>query len=125
MSAVIEEARSKLKEHLSELDAERQRVERAISALSNGTAKPRRGRVSRVGRKATTAAPSRRKRSGTRADEAVKLVEKHPKGITAAQIAKTMKIKPNYLYRVLGDMEKEGKVRKDKRTYFPPTVPVS
>ena len=30
-----------------------------------------------------------------------------------------MKIKPNYLYRVLGELEKEGKVRKDGRAYHP------
>jgi DNA-binding PadR family transcriptional regulator len=28
-----------------------------------------------------------------------------------------MKIKPNYLYRVLGDLEKEGRVTKDGRKY--------
>ena len=30
-----------------------------------------------------------------------------------------MKIKPNYLYRVLGDLEKEGRVKKDGRQYYP------
>ena len=30
-----------------------------------------------------------------------------------------MKIKPNYLYRVLGELEKDGKVRKDGRAYHP------
>ena len=30
-----------------------------------------------------------------------------------------MKIKPNYLYRVLGDLEKEGRVKKQGRKYFP------
>jgi hypothetical protein len=28
-----------------------------------------------------------------------------------------MKIKPNYLYRVLAELEKEGKVRKDGRAH--------
>ena len=28
-----------------------------------------------------------------------------------------MKIKPNYLYRVLGDLEKEGRIKKKGRTY--------
>ena len=28
-----------------------------------------------------------------------------------------MSIKPNYLYRVLGDLEKEGKVKKKGRKY--------
>jgi DNA-binding IclR family transcriptional regulator len=48
----------------------------------------------------------------------VKLVAANP-GITASEIASRMKIKPNYLYRVLGEMEKEGRVRKDGRKYYP------
>ena len=31
-----------------------------------------------------------------------------------------MKIKPNYLYRVLGDLEKEGRVKKHGRQYSSP-----
>jgi predicted ArsR family transcriptional regulator len=58
----------------------------------------------------------RRKRSGTRADQAVKLVQSKP-GISASEIAKQMKIKPNYLYRVLGELEKEGRVKKKGRSY--------
>jgi hypothetical protein len=30
-----------------------------------------------------------------------------------------MKIKPNYLYRVLGDLEKEKRVKKKGRQYYP------
>ena len=60
----------------------------------------------------------RRRRGGTRADQAVDLIEQNP-GITASEIAKTMKIKPNYLYRVLGDLEKEGRVKKKGREYHP------
>ena len=48
----------------------------------------------------------------------MKLIEQQP-GISASDVAKTMKIKPNYLYRVLGDLEKEGRVKKDGRNYFP------
>ena len=40
----------------------------------------------------------------------MKLVKANP-GITASEIAKQMKIKPNYLYRVMGDLQKEGRVR--------------
>lgn len=60
----------------------------------------------------------RRRAGGTRADQAVALVEKQP-GISASDVAKELKIKPNYLYRVLGDLEKEGRVKKDGREYFP------
>jgi sugar-specific transcriptional regulator TrmB len=40
-------------------------------------------------------------------------------GISAADVAKAMKIKANYLYRVLGDLEKEGRVKKADRQYYP------
>ncbi len=58
----------------------------------------------------------RKRRGGTRADQAVTLIQQNP-GITASEIAKQMKIKPNYLYRVLGDLEKQKKVKKKGRTY--------
>ncbi len=48
----------------------------------------------------------------------MKLIEGQP-GISASDVAKQMKIKPNYLYRVLGDLEKEGRVKKDGRQYYP------
>jgi DNA-binding IclR family transcriptional regulator len=48
----------------------------------------------------------------------VKLITASP-GISASEIAKQMKIKPNYLYRVLAELEKEGRVRKDGRAYHP------
>ena len=38
-------------------------------------------------------------------------------GISPAEVAKKMKIKPNYLYRVLGELEKEGRVKKSGRSY--------
>ena len=48
----------------------------------------------------------------------MKLITAHP-GTSASEIASQMKIKPNYLYRVLAELEKEGKVRKDGRAYHP------
>ncbi len=116
---VLDEARDLVKRRLSELDDERKRLERALAELGG---KVTGGRVGRgpgrprgSGRKKGGA--PRRRRKGTRADQAVKLVEGSP-GISASDIAKTMKIKPNYLYRVLGDLEKEGRVKKKGRQYF-------
>ena len=40
-------------------------------------------------------------------------------GISAGQVAKQMKIAPNYMYRVMGELEKEGRVRKQGRGYHP------
>ena len=123
-SHVLDEARDLLKRRLAELDSERQRLERALSELggkaSGKVTAGRRGRPSkRTGGASKKAAPRRRRRrSNTRSDQAVKLVEKNP-GITASEIAKSMKIKPNYLYRVLSDLEKEGRVKKSGRKYNP------
>lgn len=63
----------------------------------------------------------RRRTGGTRAEQAVALITEKP-GINASEVADEMKIKPNYLYRVLGDMEKEGRVEKKDRRYYPVTA---
>ncbi len=116
-----------LKKRIAELDEERHQLESALANLignkgstttttttrRRGPGRPR-GSTSKK-----TGAPRprrRRRRGGTRADQAVGLIDKSP-GINASEIAKTMKIKPNYLYRVLGDLEKEGRVTKKGRKY--------
>jgi hypothetical protein len=119
---VLDDARDLIKKRLEELDAERKRLERALIELGERAIGRGRGpgRPRGSGKKARAGAPRRRgrRKGGTRADQAVKLVEGSP-GITASDIAKSMKIKPNYLYRVLGDLEKEGRVKKKGRQYFP------
>jgi sugar-specific transcriptional regulator TrmB len=115
---VLDEARQLLHRRLADLDEERKRLERALAELG-GKVTRRPGRPRGSARKAAGGAPRRRKRrGGTRADQAVKLIQQQP-GISASDVAKSMKIKPNYLYRVLGDLEKEGRVKKDGRQYYP------
>lgn len=129
---VLDEARDLIERRLADLDEERRRLERALAELG-GKAVKRPGRPrgsSSTASSSTDAAPAaspkasgapkkrRRRRGGTRADQAVELITSQP-GISASDVAKTMKIKPNYLYRVLGDLEKEGRVKKDGRNYFP------
>jgi len=118
-SNVLDEARQLVQRRLADLDEERKRLERALAELG-GKAARRPGRPRGSANKPAAAAPRRRRkrRGGTRADQAVRLIEEQP-GISASDVAKTMKIKPNYLYRVLGDLEKEGRVKKDGRRYFP------
>lgn len=116
MTTVIEEARNLLKGRITDLDTERKQMERALAAL-NGHGKPGR-RPGRPKGSSGGAGKPRRKRSGTREEQALKMVQDNP-GISASEIAKAMKIKPNYLYRVLGDLEKEGRVKKDGRKYSP------
>ena len=115
---VLDEARDLVMKRLSELDDERKRLERALAELG-GKVTGRRGpgRPRGSGAKKAGAPKKRGRRKGTRADQAVKLVESSP-GISASDIAKQMKIKPNYLYRVLGDLEKEGRVSKRGRQYY-------
>lgn len=116
-SGVLDEARDLLKRRLSDLDDERKRLERALRELSAKTTGRGPGRP-RGGKTAKPATHRRRRRSGTRADQAVKLIVKQP-GATAKEIAKAMKVEPNYLYRVLGELEKEKRVKKQGRQYYP------
>ena len=126
---VLDEARELVERRLADLDEERRRLERALAELGGkATKRPGRprGSSSTASAGGGTAAPKasggtkkrRRRRGGTRADQAVELITSQP-GISASDVAKTMKIKPNYLYRVLGDLEKEGRVKKDGRNYYP------
>jgi DNA invertase Pin-like site-specific DNA recombinase len=119
---VLDEARALFTKRLAELDDERKRLERALADLGGSKKAGRRGsgrpRGSTSKSKKSAPRRRRRRRGGTRADQAVSLVKSKP-GINASEIAKTMKIKPNYLYRVLGDLEKEGSVKKKGRQYHP------
>lgn len=126
---VLDEAKQLVERRLQDLDEERKRLERALAELGGkvtrrGPGRPP-GRPKGSTNKAAASAggvtaPRRRRkrRGGTRADQAVKLIEGQP-GISASDVAKALKIKPNYLYRVLGDLEKEGRVKKDGRQYYP------
>jgi hypothetical protein len=97
---------------LRELRDEVRRLEAARTALTGrGPGRPRGAAPT----KATRRAPGRprgRRRGGTRADQALALVRSQP-GITIPEIAKTIKIEPNYLYRVLPKLQQNGQVKKD------------
>lgn len=60
----------------------------------------------------------RPKGSGTRTAETLAAVQAQP-GITIAELAKKLGIKPNYLYRVLPPLQKEGKVSKRGKGWHP------
>jgi DNA invertase Pin-like site-specific DNA recombinase len=110
----VDQAAALLKNRIQELEGELSKLHRALGNLTDG----RQGRRG-PGRPKGSSAPAttrRRRRGGTRADQAVKLIKDNP-GISASEIAKRMKIKPNYLYRVLGDLQKEGRIKKSGRKY--------
>jgi sugar-specific transcriptional regulator TrmB len=111
MSQVLDQARSLIEERLKELDEEKARLERTLAALTDG----RSGRR-RPGRPRGSTTRRRGRRSRTRADQAVKIISENP-GITASEIAERMKIKPNYVYRVMGELQKDKRARKRGRGY--------
>jgi hypothetical protein len=106
-SNTVDQARALLERRLKELDDERRQVQKALAGL---------GRKRTPGRP-RRAAGRRRRRSGGRADQAVKLIGQNP-GITVSELGKKMRLRaPNYLYRVLPDLEKDGRIRKKGRGY--------
>jgi predicted HTH transcriptional regulator len=117
VSKTMDEAAGVIRKRLREIDAERSQLERALASLTDGR-EGRRGPGRPAGTTKRSSGRRRRRRGSTRSDQAVKLVASNP-GISASEMAKKMSIKPNYLYRVLADLEKQGKVRKDGRAYHP------
>jgi sugar-specific transcriptional regulator TrmB len=124
---VFDEARDALERSVRELREQLSQAEEALEKLGGKTTRRSPGRrgpgrpkgsTNKASSGTTTPRRRRKRRGGTRADQAVQLIESQP-GISASDVAKTMKIKPNYLYRVLGDLEKEGRVKKDGRQYYP------
>jgi hypothetical protein len=115
-----------IERRLSELRQEVSRLEAALAALGGARRGP--GRPPGSGTRGTTRARrtsgrrtgARRGRRGgnTRANQALELVRQNP-GITIPDVAKAMKIQPNYLYRVLPELAKEGKVKKDGKGWSP------
>lgn len=117
-STAVDEARALLEGRRAELNRELKQVEKALAGLGR---KPRRGPGRpRKSAGATTGGGKRRRRrkGGTRAEHAMSYLAKHP-GAGAPEIADAMGIKPNYVYRVMAELEKDGKVRKEGKGYVP------
>ena len=112
----VDEAASLIRERISELDAERDQLDARAGEPHRGAPWAHAARPPALAERPDGAPAARRR--GTRADQAVSMIGANP-GVSASEIAKRMKIKPNYLYRVLAELEKEGKVRKEGRAYHP------
>jgi hypothetical protein len=110
VSNTVDQARTLLERRLRELDDERKQVEAALTGLGKSARRgPGRPRPSNTGRR----------RGGTRADQAVRIIKQNP-GITVSDLGKKMKLNaPNYLYRVLPDLQKEGRIRRKGKGYHP------
>jgi hypothetical protein len=133
MADFLDEKRKEIQARLKELKPlvdEYERLEAAERALSGV------GGTSRAATRtpASSPAPATRRRrrssgssngrrgrprgSGTRAAQAFELVKAQP-GITIPQLAESMGIKQNYLYRVMPALADEGKVTKSGRGWHP------
>jgi predicted Rossmann fold nucleotide-binding protein DprA/Smf involved in DNA uptake len=130
MPDAVSKIRSDLEKRLRELEPlvqEHAHVREALDALKGvgarveraATTTAKRARSAGASATAKRPGPGRPRGTGGRAHEALKLVHTHP-GITIAELAKRMKIKANYLYRVLSQLQKEGKVEKRDKGYHPP-----
>jgi hypothetical protein len=104
---------------LRELRDEVKRLEAARSALTGrGPGRPRGTGTATATRRRRPGRPRGRRRGGTRAEQALKLVQSQP-GITIPEIAKAINIEPNYLYRVLPKLQDNGQVKKDGNGWVP------
>jgi predicted ArsR family transcriptional regulator len=125
MADVLGKLRSDLEKRLHELEPlieEHAQVRKALDALKGAGTRAQRAATTPAPKASTATSTSGRGRprgSGRRAEEALKLVHRHP-GITLQEMAKRMKIKANYLYRVLPQLEKDGKIKKQHKGYHPP-----
>jgi hypothetical protein len=75
------------------------------------------GAPTKTGRKKAGRPPGRRKGSGKRAAQALRLVRVQP-GITIPELAAKMGVKANYLYRILPGLEQESKLEKKGRGWY-------
>jgi hypothetical protein len=106
-------------DRLQELKVEVSKLEAARAALVGTRRGPGRPRTNAATATPTTRRGTRRpgrprgRRSGnTRATQALELVRSQP-GITIPQIAESLKIEPNYLYRVMPKLVQDGQVKRD------------
>jgi CRP-like cAMP-binding protein len=131
MADFLDEKKREIDARLKELRPlvdEYHRLEAAAAALGGVPGSSGRAAASspkrRQQRKATTAGASGTRRrgrprgSGTRSKQALELVRTRP-GITIPEIAESMGIQQNYLYRVLPSLQKDGLVRKEGRGWHP------
>jgi predicted Rossmann fold nucleotide-binding protein DprA/Smf involved in DNA uptake len=94
MAGFIDAAVQDIDNRIKELREEEQKLVAARAALT-GAVKPR-----------------GRRGGNTRSNQALDLVRSQP-GITIPQIAESLKIEPNYLYRVMPKLTLDGLVKRD------------
>jgi hypothetical protein len=129
MADTLNKLRSDLEKRIREIEPlveEHARIRQALEALKGlGGSRPREGASSAAGRAgsppraAAKRGRGRPRGSSARAQQVLKLVREQP-GITIAELAQRMKIKPNYLYRIVPGLQKDGKLEKRDKGFHPP-----
>ena len=127
MADFLTEQRNAIDNRLKELRPlyeEYLQLEKAKEALEGVTGPRRRGPGRPPGSRSTTRRPStngrrrrRGRRGGNRADQVLKVIRENP-GISVSEIGDKLGMKQkNYLYRVVGNLQSEGAVKKQGRGF--------
>jgi DNA-binding MarR family transcriptional regulator len=122
----VQTAVEEIDEQLRAVKDEASRLEAARAALTGGrrrqgpASNPTVRRSARPATRGNARADAWRPSRGgnTRASQTLALVRERP-GITIPELAKAMKIEPNYLYRVLPRLAAEGRVKRDGQGWHP------
>ena len=127
MADFVDSTVKDIDKRLSELKVEVSKLEAARAALVGGRRGPGRpssangASASTTTRRRTTrraGRPRGRRGGNTRANQALALVREKP-GITIPEIAQSLKIEPNYLYRVMPKLVEDGQVSREGQGWHP------
>ena len=127
--SLFDDVRRQITERLSELKPlvdEYHQLEAMVKKLADGdraseaatSTRRASGRRRSSSRSTNGRRRGRPRGSGTRSAQALALVQAKP-GITIPEMGKEMGITPNYLYRVLPELAKDGKVKKAGKGWEP------
>jgi hypothetical protein len=129
MADFLTEQRAAIDNRLKELRPlyeEYQQLEKAKDALDSVGAPRRRGPGRPPGSRSTTTRRAssgngrrrrRGRRGGNRADQVLKVIRENP-GVSVSEIGDKLGMKQkNYLYRVVGNLQSEGAVKKEGRGF--------
>jgi hypothetical protein len=127
MPEFVDSTVKEIDSRLRQLKDEVARLEAARSALTGarrGPGRPPGSRSATTSRRAARRSgrrpgrPRGRRGGNTRANQALELVRNRP-GITIPQIAESLKIEPNYLYRVMPKLVSDGQIKRDGQGWHP------
>lgn len=120
LDAKVREIEERLQE-LHPLVEEFRRLEAAsaiLDSVDGEGAPPAAVRAARTTNGSGRGRPRGTRGGNTRATQAIELVRTRP-GLTIPELADHMGIKPNYLYRILPQLEEDGKVKRKGKGWHP------